>query len=79
MLEKRFVEDSYQEGRWLSEEKYEWTSSVLDVGASKQLASLYDAPRKWRHAFQNSKSGAFKTWNAIVYIRDNKMKKAYER
>lgn len=79
MLQKEFVEDSYKQGSWLNEEQYEWTSSVLAVGTEKRLLALYDAPRKWRMAFQNSKAGAYKNWNAIVYMQDAKMMKAYER
>ncbi|CAB4009329.1 SMC5-SMC6 complex localization factor 1-like [Paramuricea clavata] len=79
VLQKEFVEDSYKQGSWLNEEKYEWTSDILDAGTAKKLAPLYNAPRKWRLALQNTKAGAFKSWNAIVHIQDNKMKKAYER
>jgi hypothetical protein len=79
VLQKEFVEDSYKQGSWLSEEKYEWTSDILDAETAKKLAPLYNAPRKWRLALQNTKAGAFKSWNAIVHIQDNKMKKAYER
>ncbi|XP_028396423.1 uncharacterized protein LOC114520372 [Dendronephthya gigantea] len=79
VLQKEFVEDSFKQGSWLNEEQYEWTSSVLPVRADKQLSSLHDAPRKWRMALQNTKAGAYKSWNAVVYMQDAKMKKAYER
>lgn len=79
MLQKEFVEDSFKQGGWLDEEQYEWVSSVLDPKASKELGALYDAPRKWRLALQTTRTGAFKTWNTMVHVKDIKMKKAYER
>jgi hypothetical protein len=79
VLQKEFVEDSFKQGSWLSEEIYEWTSDALDAGVPRQLAQLYDAPKQWRLAWQNTKTGAFGNWNAIVHIQDNKQKKAYER
>lgn len=77
MLQKEFLEDSYKQGSWLNEEKYEWASSAVDTKIPK--LPLLDAPRKWRLALQNTRVGVFRHWNAIVHIQESKMKKAYER
>ena len=79
MLQKQFVEESFKQGIWLDEEEYEWTSNAVDAGIPKEHVLLHDAPRKWRLALENTKTGAFASWNAVVHMRDNKLKKAYER
>ena len=77
MLQKEFLEDSYKQGIWLNEEKYEWTSNTLDTGTPS--LPLLDAPKKWRLALQNTRLGVFRDWYAIVHVQESKMKKAYER
>ena len=76
MLKKEFLEESHKQGCWISEAQYEWTSNDISAGSPK--IPLYEAPRKWRTVLQNN-GGAFKKWNVIVHMNDNKMKKAYER
>jgi hypothetical protein len=71
-LKENYLEECDKEGRFLSEEDFEWSST--DKCLSEEEKSTIRAAQKWRKQLHSSveKKGAFGSWRVLILLGGNR-------
>ena len=65
----KYIQDSYQHGRWLREEDYEWSPKWKNcIPGQTDAISYLNAPAKWRKRIAESSQGPFTGWKCAVFV-----------
>ena len=74
-----YLTNSSREGRWLSEEEYEWNTSKLHMAPRlDNIESMLAATTRWRKQIAGGLPGAFFGWRAAVLVNSDR-KEVYKR
>lgn len=78
MLHPSYIHKSASEGRWLSEEDYEW-NTIESNGELDDLLLMAEAPRRWRFHTEAYQKNAFSEWKVAVVVNGEKKNTVYKR